>query len=533
MINNVSLSQTNLINRFLQNKPAAGSPASQPKQETARSHEASNQNIRTSIFYVNDVHGKMTNMERIYSVARQFDNFTPQGQLDKLKLASGDIRLGANHISNIVANKFLDWSGITANALGNHELDIVNPEEISEIMEGSKYKLLAINAEVNSDSPLYGKIGNSIIEEHNGQKYGIIGIAPSDMNKRVKMTASLKDITINDFDTTLKKVQDEVKRLQNEEGVNKIILLSHSGYENDIKLAKNTEGIDVILGGHSHDMITDVKEGVNLFLSKINEPVVITQAGKDGENIGVLNLEFTPDGVITKVQNNVTNSREFSRILPIKYAVEEIIGKPEIIGTVKSAAPAPKERLIENNPHGNVITDAMRSELQTDIAVLNAGNIRGNFSMGKIDSRLINDITPFDNKMLIGNLSEKQIVDAIKTGGQSFLNHDHKPGILLVSGLKYIMTDKGELKSLYYVDKTGKENPIDVNNPSETHKFTVAMDDFFATGGDNYLPANEHPDFIVKKLDVDKNKLAYEYIKKINHPLEIKPDDRITIIPSA
>ena len=532
MINNVSLSQTNLLNRFLQNNPAAVSPISQLHQKTPQPKEVSNQNTRTSIFYVNDVHGKMTNMERIYSVARQFDSFTPQGQVDKLKLASGDIRLGANHISNLVANKFLDWCGITANALGNHELDIVNPKEIVEIMEGSKYKLLAINAEVNPDSPLYGKIKSSIIEEHNDQKYGIIGIAPSDMNERVKMNASLKDITIDDFDTTLKKVQDEVKRLQNEEGVNKIILLSHSGYKNDIQLAQNTEGIDVILGGHSHDMITDVKEGVNLFYSKVNEPVVITQAGKDGEHIGVLNLEFTPAGVITKVQNNVTSSREFSRILPIKYSVEEIIGKPDVIGMVKSAAPAPKERLIENNPHGNVIADAMRSELQTDIAVLNAGNIRGHFSTGKIDSRLINDITPFDDKMLVVNLSERQLVDAIKAGGKSLLNTGHKPGIVLVSGLKYTMTDKGELKALYFVDNTGKETPIDIDNPSETHKFSVAMDDFFATGGDNYLPVNEHPDFIVKKFDIDKNKLACEYIKKINHPLEIKPDDRITIIPS-
>ena len=533
MINNISLSQTNLLNRFLQNKTAAVSSVSQPKQETAQPYGASNQNIRTSIFYVNDVHGKMTNMERIYSVAQQFDHFTPQYKVDKLKLASGDIRLGANHIANLVANKFLDWSGITANALGNHELDVTNPQKIAEIMEGSKYKLLAINAEVKPDSPLYGKIENSIIEEHNGQKYGIIGIAPSDMNERVKMNDSLKDITIDDFDTTLKKVQEEVKRLQDKEGINKIILLSHSGYKNDIKLAQKTEGIDVILGGHSHDMITDVKEGVNLFYSKANEPVVITQAGKDGENIGILNLEFTPDGIIKKVQNNVTNSREFSRTLPIKYAVEEIIGKPEIIGTVKSAAPAPKERLIENNPHGNVIADAMRSELQTDVAILNAGNIRGNFSMGTIDSRLINDITPFNDKMLTGNLSEKQIVDAIKNGGKSFVNSGNKPGILLVSGLKYTMNDKGELKSLSFVDKTGKETPIDVDNPSETRKLSVAMDDFFATGGDNYLPANEHPDFVTGKLDIDKNKLACDYIKKIDHPLEIKQDDRITIIPSA
>ena len=512
MINN--LSQTNLLNKYK-------AQTQQPRPNT-----------RTSIFYVNDVHGKMTNMERIYSVAQQFDSFTPSYKVDKLKLASGDIRLGANHLANMVANKFLDWSGITANALGNHELDVINPKEISDIMSDSKYKLLALNATVSKDSPLFGHIGSSMIEEHNGQKYGIIGIAPSDINERVKMNNSLKDVHVDDFETTLQKVQKEVDRMRKEEGVNKIILLSHSGYKNDKKIAEQTDGIDVILGGHSHNMVKDVQEGVNLFYSKSGEPVVITQAGKDGECIGVLNLEFTPDGVITKVQNNVTNSRNFSRILPIKRAVENIIGKPEIIGTVKSAAPAPAERLIENNPHGNVIVDAMRSELGTDIAILNAGNIRGHFSMGTVDSRLINDITPFEDKMMICNLSEKQIVDAIKVGGKSFTSVGHKPGILLVSGLRYSMTDTGELKSLSYVDRTGKETPIDINNPSETHKFSVAVDDFFATGGDNYLPTNEHPDFVVKKLDMDKNKLACDYIKKQPQPMEIKQDDRITIIPT-
>lgn len=172
----------------------------------------------------------------------------------------------------------------------------------------------------------------------------------------------------------------------------------------------------------------------------------------------------------------------------------------------------------------------MRSELGTDIAILNAGNIRGHFDLGPVDSRLINDITPFEDKMLIGKLSEKEIVDAIKVGGQSFVRTGHKPGILLVSGLKYTMTDKGELKALSYIDKAGKEIAIDINNPGTERKYTVAMDDFFATGGDNYLPTNENPDFIIKKFNLDKNKLACDYIKKMQGTFEVKNDDRVKII---
>ena len=492
--------------------------------------EKRNSPVKTSIFYINDVHGKMTNMERIKTVSDIFDKSVDDKNTAKLKLASGDIILGANFISNRVANKFLNWIGVSANALGNHEMDVV-PSRLAELMKDAKYNLLAINATVNPSSPMYGYIEKSIIKEQDGQKFGIIGIAPSDMAERVKLNDSLKDIKIDDFDTTIKKVQDEVNRLKSQ-GINKIILLSHSGLKQDKRLAQETEGVDIILGGHSHDMVKDVNVGKNLLKSKSGEPVLITQAGKDGENIGILNVEWTEDGVLTKVQNNVINTRKFSRTLPTRTAVEEIIGKPEVLGVVKSVAPEPENRLIENNPHGNLIADAMRSELGTEIAILNAGNIRGHFDVGKIDSRLINDITPFEDKMLVGRLSEKEIVDAIKVGGKSLISNNSKPGILLISGMNYTMNDKGELLSLNYIDQNGVEHPIDVKNPNPNHKFTCAMDDFFAMGGDNYLPSNENPDFIVKKYNIDKNKLACDYIKKINAPLEIHDDQRIKIIKS-
>lgn len=535
MINNINTySNINLIKAYQQRQQQNKKPQ-QPVQQQTKPITTTNEPqkqpdlkpTKTSIFYVNDVHGKMTNMERIYAIAKEFDN-SKEKNTDKLKLASGDIILGANYTSNQVANRFLNWIGVSANALGNHELDVV-PKNLASLMDNAKYKLLAINASVDASSPMAGKIGKSIIEERNGQKYGIIGIAPSDMAERVKLNDSVKDIKIDDFPTTIKKVQEEVDRLKGE-GINKIIVLSHSGFKHDKKMAQETSGIDVILGAHTHDLITGIKEGENLFYSKTGEPVVITQAGKDGENVGILNLEFTPAGVISKVQNNVIKTRSYSRNLSSRSAVESIIGKPEVLGKVTSTVAPPKERLIENNPHGNIIADAMRSELGTDIAILNAGNIRGHFDLGPVDSRLINDITPFEDKMLIGKLSEKEIVDAIKVGGQSFVRTGHKPGILLVSGLKYTMTDKGELKALSYIDKAGKEIAIDINNPGTERKYTVAMDDFFATGGDNYLPTNENPDFIIKKFNLDKNKLACDYIKKMQGTFEVKNDDRVKII---
>ena len=511
----------------LYNRPKFGNTEIQKKSENRINSEGA---TKTSILTINDVHGKMTNMERIYTISKEFSNSVPIGT-DALKLSSGDFLLGANFVSNQVANRMLNWVGVKANALGNHEMDVI-PEKLAQLMDEANYKLLAINASVNEKSPMYGKIGKSIVYEENGHKYGIIGIAPSDMNERVKLNDSLKDIQIDDIETTCTKVQKEINRLKKEEGINKIILISHSGLKNDIKLAQNTSGIDIIHSAHTHELVNGIEKGKNLFYSKTGEPVIITEYGKDGENVGILNVEFNSDGVITKVQNNTVRTRQYNRTLPIRAAVENIIGKPEIIGKVSKTVEPPKNRLIEYNPHGGLIVDAMRAEMGTDIAVLNAGNIRGHFSTGNVDSRLINDITPFNDKIWVNKLSEKDLVDAIKVGAQSLTKSTNKPGILFFSGMKYTLNDKGELLSLTYIDKEGNEHPIDVNNPSTERKFTVASDDFFATGGDNYLPSNKNPDFVVKKYDFDKNKLACDYIKKLPQPFEITNDHRVEIVKS-
>ena len=152
--------------------------------------------VDVSIFYIADIHGKMTNMERIASVAKRFDAMNSDKDNIKLKLASGDILLGSNPMTNKVASNFLDWAGITVNALGNHELD-ATPEALAESIKDSKYSLLAANVTVKSGSPLEGKIKKSIIEEHNGEKFGIIGTAPSDVLERVGTRESLEDIKVD------------------------------------------------------------------------------------------------------------------------------------------------------------------------------------------------------------------------------------------------------------------------------------------------------------------------------------------------
>jgi len=495
----------------------------------------------TSWLYVNDVHGKMTNMERMHNIIHEFDripaevysaNFfsnKTESPVHKFKVASGDIILGANYLHNKVASKFLDWSGFLAATIGNHEFDVANPDDLLRLINDAKCKMLSINLEVDKNSPLASRIEKSMIVEKGNQKIGLIGISPSDLMERNKMNDTLKEFSIKDIDTTIKLVDEEVKKLKSQ-GVNIIALLSHSGNKNDKRIAQELDGIDLIFGAHTHELIQGIKEGENLLYSKSGEPVIITQAGQDGEAMGVLNVDFDEKGVIKRAQNNIIKTRTFNRPLYIKDTVETILGKPEIVGHVKKSVPPPENRLIESNPHANIIVDAMRKELGTDIGILNSGNIRGSFSEGPIDTRLVSDITPFEDKMWVINLTEKQIVDSIKVGLKSLTKTSHKPGLLFVSGLKYKANKKGELLEMQYIDKNNKAHKININNPDTNKKYTVACDDFYATGGNGYLDTSSTPDFVLNKYDFDKDKLTCDYIKKLEQPIEIKDDDRLIIV---
>ena len=389
---------------------------------------------------------------------------------------------------------------------------------------------MAVNATIEPQSVLAGKIGKSMTIERNGEKYGIIGVAPPNAIALVgEFRGAMSDVTIDDIDTTIQKIQEEADKLK-AEGINKIIVLSHVGFEDDKRIAQETSGVDIILGGHSHDRIKGVTPGENLLYSKTGEPVVLTQAGRDGEYAGILNVEFTPEGILSKVQNNLFQTMPFNRTLPARFAVEDIIGKPEIIAKIAYAAPPPKNRYLENNAHVNFVADAVRAELNTDISMINISNIRGFFTAGEIDSRRISDILPFENKMTICELSEKQIVDAIKVGGTSFNSASGHPSIICLSGMEYTMTNKGELKELIYIDREGNRSNIDVNNPSTERKFTVAVDDYIVKGGESYLPPDENPPYILEKFDFDKTVPVINYLKKLPHPIEIRPDERVKIV---
>ncbi len=487
------------------------------------------QNQKASIFYINDFHGKAMNMERAVTASRMFDSFTPECPTDKLKFSSGDIMLGEAIPINRVAMKFLKYLGIMASAVGNHECDMKSKDFENEV-KNMPAKLLACNIKNESDSTITKYIEKSYVQEVNGTKYGVIGTIPSDLITRIKYGKVFQDQNVipANIDETIQCIQNEVDKFK-KMGINKIILLSHSGYGYDIEIAKRTEGVDVILGGHSHTLIKDITDGVNLFYSTNGEPVVITQAGRDGKNFGILNLEFDQKGIIKKAQNNVGLTRDFKRNVIARKTFEEILGKPKIIGTIRTAPPILQNDLIEPNPLGYYGIDAVRELTGADIGLVNAANIRGSIEKGTIDTTGIEEVSPFKNKILKINYTEKEIVDALKFCAKSFVNGNNKPGIMYPSGLKYTVTRGGKILNITYIDKNGKESNIDVANPRTDKIYSVAINDYHSSGNDGLDMLNKYFE-ATARYNWDINYAIEQKIRNSDQPIDIVDDGRIQIV---
>ncbi|MCR5261547.1 MAG: 5'-nucleotidase C-terminal domain-containing protein [Candidatus Gastranaerophilales bacterium] len=487
------------------------------------------ENVYQSIFYVNDTHGQLPTMTKINSAAAQFDAVTSaMPKVDAFRLSAGDIMIGANEKADLASAAFMNVSNLQATAVGNHEFDI-GATTLAKVYETYKHPKLAANCTIPDKNPLKKQIISSmVLTGKTGEKYGLIGAQSPTLIERMKDKSLFEGIVISGGKKAYADLQKEVNKLQ-KQGINKIIMISHSGYEEEKEFAKNISGVDVIIGGHSHDLIFDITEGANLQYSPKGEPVVITQAGRDGKNFGILNVEYDKNGVIIKAQNNVFKTSDFGKGLMMLTATDVILGQSPVIAKIESIEPLTDRMNVEENPYIDVFMDMVKKETGVDIVLVNSANFRGGLEKGKVTERDISGIFPFKNKMCIVEIPEKNLIDALNFGGKSVLAPDLKPSIIQVSGMTYTMDKNGNVTYAAIIDKNGKKKEISVTNPSKDKIYTAAYDDYLANGGDGFKMMKDVK--VLKVFDYDKDMIILQHLKKFNgknlKSINIKRDGRI------
>ncbi len=487
---------------------------------------------KLSIYYYNDTHGNTDEMTGIINSAKEFRAKSQAQNHASFILSAGDNPSGADPKKNdLILGIMQNMMGVDSSAIGNHEID-GGSVSFFEIIKNKNVPFVATNVVFADDNPLKNIVKKSIIKEQNGVKYGFVGTMPIDFKECTK-TDVQKGIEVMDFDNTLKALQDEINNLK-KQGVNRIILLSHVGYDIDKKLAQSLEGLDIIIGGHTHSVVDGIKEGENLLKSKTGEPVIITQAGENGKYHGLLDVEFDLEGIIKKVENKLVENTNLTKSPVVENLKTRYIGKSPAVATLNKVDKLPDNRRIEPCAWTCAMADAMREELDADIALINSANIRKVPKTGEVTELDITESAPMKNNLVKTKITQKQLVEAIQNAArQTMSNDDGTPGLLQGSGISYKIDKQGNLLEFYIVDKTGKKTAVDINNPSDKITYTTILDSF------TIKPDGETPElapkFEIHQYDFDKDKTMIDYLskRKDKHNLEITDDHRIEITDTS
>lgn len=486
-------------------------------------------NNRLVIFHYNDLHGNTDKVAGIMEAGKAFNNKATE--YDTFMFSGGDNVSGGDVQKNeFVVDLMQHEMGVDASAVGNHEID-ATADGLSEFAKGHKIDFVATNVEYDDDSPMSKITKKSVIKIENGTKYGLIGAMPLDFKSCTKKAVQ-EDIDVMDYDDTIEALQKEINNLRSQ-GVNRIILLSHTGYENDKKMAADLDGVDIIIGGHSHDAIKGAKNNDNVIKSKSGEPVIIAQAGENGKYYGILDVEFDINGVLSKISSNLTEISS-KKSPTVEYIKQQKLGISPVVGTIKEVEPMPPNRRIKPHAWANLIVDSMKYELNADCAFLNAANIRKVPAEGQLTERDITESAPMKNRLIKTQITQKQVVDAIKQASKESLGKETgEPGLLFASGFTYKVNEQGDLLELNFIDKKGKKQPIDINNPSEKITYSAIYDDFTMKENGEY--PHLAPKFSVEYFEFDKDKTAIDYISKMKNKndLKLSDDNRLEIIQTT
>jgi 5'-nucleotidase len=430
--------------------------------------------------------------------------------------------------------EFMNGIGFDAMAIGNHEFDD-GPEELAKFIDALKFPMISGNTLAGLNSPVADKFKPYIIKEFGADKVAVVSVLATDTDE----TSSPGDAIL--FADEIGYLKDAVKEIEGQ-GVNKIVLLSHVGYVKDQEIAKAVDGIDVIVGGHSHTLLSSTDEKAagpypTLVKNPSGKDVPIVTAYAYSKYLGDLTVTFDDAGVVTAssgapklLDASVTPDAAFTaKVTELAGPIEEV--KLKEIGSTSDAIDGAREtcRAVECSM-GNLVADAMVDRLQDQgvtIAIQNGGGLRASIDAGTVTMGEVLTVLPFQNSLASFQLKGSDIVAALENGVSQI--EEGAGRFPQVSGLKYTF-DKSKPAGSRISDVQVKEGDgfvaLDANKI-----YGVATNNYMRSGGDGY------------KIFATGGQNAYDfgpgletvvadYIAK-NSPYKPYTDGRITVAETA
>ena len=409
-----------------------------------------------------------------------------------LSLNAGDNFQGSLFYSTLKGKAELDMMnviGFDAMTVGNHEFDD-GETAILPFLEGAKFPVLGANVKANAQSTLGDRIKPSTVVEIGGQKIGIIGVVTTDT---MEIANPGPNVTI---DSDVAAIEAEVAKLKGE-GINKIIALTHVGYKRDLDVLAKIADIDVIVGGHSHTLLsnTDTKaEGP--YPTLVDNPggykVPVVTAGAYSKYLGDVVVTFDDNGVVKSATGNpILIDKTFEPDQAVAAQVAEL-AKPidelrkKVIG--QSSDKIEGDRTVcrvKECSMGNLVADAMLDAAKGQgmvMAIINGGGLRASIASGDVTQGDVISVLPFQNTLATFQLSGADIVKALENGVSQI--DDGAGRFPQVAGLKFSF-DKSKPAGSKVSDVQVKEGANFVAiDPAKT--YGVVSNNFMRAGGDGY-----------------------------------------------
>ncbi|MBN2826065.1 MAG: NAD nucleotidase [Campylobacterales bacterium] len=486
-----------------------------------------------------------------------------QSSINPITLHAGDALQGTMYytlfkgkVDAMVMNQ-IKWDGFT---LGNHEFDD-GDKVLNEFLQALNAPVISSNVVANPPSPLYKKWKPYRIIKRSGERIAIIGL---DVAFKTKYSSNpSKDIHFSDEVTTVQKYVQEIEAM----GINKIILLSHFGYENDQKLATQVKGIDVIIDGDSHTLLGDFamaglkSQGKYPTIIDTKQPTCIAQAWQYGYVVGQLQVSFDSNGVVQECQgkptlilNPTTNSQ--LKALAKQYPQLEIIQpdtkttnlihkykqkleskKRQIIATSKAyighnRIPKDKADGFSTLPFGSDIAPLIAKAFylkshHAACAIQNAGGVRTGLKKGQISIDDVYKLLPFSNTLIEIPMNGSQIQAVLEDALNAVYNNHSSGAFPYGYGIRYDIDStqpKGKrVSNIEIMDrKTQKFLPL---NPKQN--YLVVTNSYIANGKDGYSTFKSIPNKIDTYYDyamsfaqmIKKDKVVTPIARKY-HPIK-------------
>lgn len=418
------------------------------------------------------------------------DKITAEGG-NVLVLDAGDQYQGSLFYSTYKGKEvaeFMTAIGYDAMALGNHEFDD-GPNGAVILADGVEFPIISGNLDLSQSNELNGKIDDTLTLEVGGEKIGIVSTLALDTPETA--TPGPNVIFMDDIES----LKGDVQKLT-DEGVNKIIALTHVGYKRDLEYAAEIPGIDIVLGGHSHTLLGDMEGAEGPYPTMVKNPdgtqVPVAQAYAYSKYLGHLILTFDDAGVLTKVEgepilldNSVPEDEAIAaRITELAKPINAL--RDKIVGELPAAIDAARENCrAKECEMGNVVADAMLDRVKNQgitIAIANSGGLRASIDKGQLTMGEIISVLPFQNTLSTFQLKGADVVAALENGASQY--EEVAGRFAQVAGLKYTVdpaAEPGNRISDVLVLSDGEWQPID---PEET--YGVVSNNYLRAGGDGY-----------------------------------------------